>query len=246
MSASVYSDIHNHFRGYARLNLANIQLPTDEDVHEADVKRLIKNFESRGCLQHDSAYAISVLVDGDSLAAATDSETHLASSGPTPIPHINIQAICLHGKHRIVAAQLALQDSDRWWTARLFDSSKWTVFTKATHTDQFSGLPAGARDFIRHEYMHKLDPTDGEIFRRVLIADHERDEVGATYWAAMLTERKRRNLKELKHLDNNGLLAKITPLLPFAALWVDFQPGALNRVLPMRCREVRHIDRLRS
>lgn len=243
MSASVYSDIHNHFRGYARLNLASIQLPTDEDVHEADVKRLIKNFESRGCLQHDPAYAISVLVDGDSLAAATDSETHLTSSGPTSFTRFNIQAICLHGKHRIVAAQLALQDSDRWWTARLFDSSKWTVSTKATHTDQLSGLPAAARNFVRHEYMHKSNPTDGEIFRRVLVADHERDEAASTSWSAMLTERKQRNLKELKQIDNGGLLAAITPLLPFAALWVDFQPGALNRVLPMRCREVKYLDK---
>lgn len=125
MCASVHSDMRNHFRGYARLDLVNVQLPTDEDVHEADVTRLIKNFESRGCLQHDPTYAISVLVDGDSLAAATDSETHLTSSDAMPFPQINIQAICLHGKHRVVAAQLALQESDRWWTARLFDSSKW-------------------------------------------------------------------------------------------------------------------------
>lgn len=122
-------------------------------------------------------------------------------------------------------------------------SLKWIVFTKAADTDQFPGLPAGARDFIRHEYMHKLDPTDGEIFRRVLVADHERDETAANSWSAMLTERKRRNLKELKQIDNGGLLAAITPLLPFAALWVDFQPGALNRVLPMRCREVKFLDK---
>jgi hypothetical protein len=91
--------------------------------------------------------------------------------------------------------------------------------------------------------MHKSNPTDGEIFRRVLVADHERDEAASTSWSAMLTERKRRNLKELKQIDNGGLLAAITPLLPFAALWVDFQPGALNRVLPMRCREVKYLDK---
>jgi len=90
--------------------------------------------------------------------------------------------------------------------------------------------------------MHKSSPTDGEIFRQVLVAEHERDETTATRWSAMLTERKRRNLKELKRLDNGALLAAMSPLLPFVALWVDFQPGALNRVLPMRCREVRSVD----
>jgi len=58
----------------------------------------------------------------------------------------------------------------------------------------------------------------------------------------MLTPRKQRNLQELKTVDGGGLLAAIKPLLPYAALWVDFQPGALNRVLPMRCREVIFVD----
>jgi hypothetical protein len=105
-------------------------------------------------------------------------------------------------------------------------------------------LPTAAREFFRHEYMHKSNPTDGEIFRQVLVAEHERDETAAACWSAMLTARKRRNLTELKKIDGGGLLAAITPLLPFAALWVDFQPGALNRVLPMRCREVRIVDQL--
>jgi hypothetical protein len=105
-------------------------------------------------------------------------------------------------------------------------------------------LPIAAQRFIRHEYIHKSNPTDGEIFRQVLVADHEHDEIASTYWSAMLTKRKLRNLKELKKIDEGGLLAAITPLLPFTALWVDFQPGALNRVLPMRCRDVNSVDQL--
>jgi hypothetical protein len=107
----------------------------------------------------------------------------------------------------------------------------------------FPGMPPTAREFVRHEYMHKANPTDGEIFRQVLIAEHERNETASAHWSAMLTERKRRNVTELKKIDGGGLIAAITPLLPFAALWVDFQPGALNRVLPMHCREVGFVDR---
>lgn len=104
------------------------------------------------------------------------------------------------------------------------------------------GLSTAAQEYIRHEYMHKTNPTDGEIFRRVLDAEHKCDETTAARWYPMLTARKRRNLRELKNVDGGGLLAAITPLLPFVALWVDFQPGALNRVLPMRCREVKLVD----
>lgn len=123
MSTTVYSDIQYHFRGYARLNLASIELE-DGDSLEADVKHLIKDFESRGCLQHDPAYAISVMVDNDSLAAVVNAQTDLSSRDETPYPHVDIKAICLHGKHRILAARIALQEHDKWWTARLFSSGR--------------------------------------------------------------------------------------------------------------------------
>jgi len=104
------------------------------------------------------------------------------------------------------------------------------------------GLSTAAQEHIKHEYIHKSSPTDGEIFRYALVAELEHDETTAAYWSAMLTPRKQRNLQELKTVDGGGLLAAIKPLLPYAALWVDFQPGALNRVLPMRCREVIFVD----
>jgi hypothetical protein len=220
MSTSVYSEIRDHFRGYARLNLANIQLTADEAVHEADVEQLIKNFGLRGCLQHNPAYAISVIVNSDTLAAATNGQTDLTLSDESPFRRINIRATCLHGRYRILAARLALQEPDRWWTARLFDSGKLGVQfpPKQLKLIILPELPTTAREFIRHEYMHKSNPTDGEILRQVLVAEHERDETAATCWSAMLTARKRRNLTELKKIDGGGLLAAITPLLPFAAL----------------------------
>jgi hypothetical protein len=140
MSTSVYSEIRDHFRGYARLNLANIQLTAVEAIHEADVEQLIKNFGLRGCLQHDPAYAISVIVDSDTLAAATNGQTDLTLSDESPFRRINIRATCLHGKYRILAARLALQEPDRWWTARLFDSGTCTVSTKATQIDHSSRI----------------------------------------------------------------------------------------------------------
>jgi len=102
-----------------------------------------------------------------------------------------------------------------------------------------AGLSVAAREYIRSEYMNESKPADGEIFRRVLDAERKSDKDAARHWAVMLTARKRRNLRELKSVDHGNFLSAIRPLLPFAALWTDFRPGALNRVLPMRCREVR-------
>lgn len=78
---------------------------------------------------------------------------------------------------------------------------------------------------------------DGEVFRRALEAKGRGDSDEAAGWSTMLTDRKRRNLYELETADGGKLFAAFKPLIPLAALWADFQPGALNRVLPMRCRE---------
>lgn len=92
------------------------------------------------------------------------------------------------------------------------------------------GLSTAAQEYIRHEYMHKTNTTDGEIFKRVLDAENKSDETTATRWSAMLTARKRRNLRELKNVDGGGFLAAITPLLPFAAFESTF-----NLVLSTVC-----------
>lgn len=103
-----------------------------------------------------------------------------------------------------------------------------------------TGLSIAAREQLQYEdnVINDSKPADGEIFRRALDAELKGDQKIAAHWSAMLTERKRRNLRELKTIEGGRLLAALEPLLPLEALWVDFQPGALNRVLPMRCREV--------
>jgi len=125
MTISVYSEIRKHFRGFARLNLGDVRVTADNDAYEIEVKQLIRNFKMRGCLRHDPTYAISVMVDADTLATAADDQIDMTPSldGST-IGHVNIRATCLHGKHRILAAQRALNEPDRWWTARLFESGR--------------------------------------------------------------------------------------------------------------------------
>lgn len=43
---------------------------------------------------------------------------------------------------------------------------------------------------------------------------------------------------QLKRKDQGRLLEALQPLLPFEALWEDYDVGTLNRKLPMKCLEV--------
>lgn len=125
MTSSVFSEIREHFRGYARLSVANIQLTAYRDVEEANVERLAEDFRLRGCLRDNPSYAVSVMVDSSILAAATTEQNDPTSSLDTLLSgHPDIRAICLRGKHRILAAERVVQESDRWWMARLFDSGQ--------------------------------------------------------------------------------------------------------------------------
>lgn len=125
MTSNVHAEISEHFQGYARLSVSNIQLMADRDIIEANVERLAEDFQLRGCLRDDPTYAVSVMVDSSVLAAAITEHVDLSSSLDTLLSgHPSIQAICLRGKHRILAAERAVQESDRWWVARLFDSGQ--------------------------------------------------------------------------------------------------------------------------
>lgn len=117
------AEIHQHFRGYARFNFADIDLTSGRDVDEANVTRLARTFELQGCLHDNPLYAISVMVDRE-ICAETSAGQVDPSSFIAPLMEFDpkIQAVCLHGKHRILAAQRVLHTSDQWWIVRVFDS----------------------------------------------------------------------------------------------------------------------------
>ena len=53
---------------------------------------------------------------------------------------------------------------------------------------------------------------------------------------SQLSPDRQGRVRQLK--KDNKLVKALLELLPFAGLWADYEPGALNRELPMRCREV--------
>lgn len=90
-----------------------------------------------------------------------------------------------------------------------------------------------------HERVNQdLKPKDGQIVRLAFLAQLEGRCDEATRLSQLLSDRMLRSFKELQTFAGGKYLALLTPLLQFSALWTDFQPGALNRVMPMRCHEV--------
>ena len=99
-------------------------------------------------------------------------------------------------------------------------------------------LPLHAQEHIRYEYSNMLKFSDGSIFRHHLDAERRGDQRSAESWLAMLSDGKRTRVRQLKKHDRGRLLKALLPLLPFAALWDDYDLGPLNRELPLRCLEV--------
>ena len=245
MSNNIYIEIDDHLKGYARVKLDHIEFETCRDLDERNVKRLLKNFRLQGCRREDPANAIPVVVGGDLMSKVLMQQglhsLTLRSFVPTQLPYITGPVICLHGKHRIFAAQSFLRETDRWWTVKVFDSSRRSRELSSEHAlTETLGLPLHAREYIRYEYSNTLKPSDGNVFRHHLNAERRGDRRLADAWMAMLWEGKQKRVCQLKKLDHGRLLNALLPLLPFAALWDDYKLGSLNRELPLRCLEVCH------
>lgn len=65
MPCNVYSEICEYFRGYALLELANVELLDGGVTDKERVERLLKEFKLQGCRRDDKTHAISVMVDSD-------------------------------------------------------------------------------------------------------------------------------------------------------------------------------------
>lgn len=133
-------------------------------------------------------------------------------------------------------------ESCQWWSVKIFDiggefddedgiggESWWLCI----------GLSRYARSQLGSDFGKDSIVTGGEVFRCVLDASSRGNAEEAAVWSGMLTARNRRNIHEVQTTDGGRLLAAVSPLTPFAALWQGLVPGAWNLVLPMRCREVR-------
>lgn len=120
----------DNFLGVVRVKLDNLHfddIALVTDLSESNVRRLIRIFEIEGCLRLQPQYHVTAIISSDdftrALTASNLSADQLRQHHETPpelLFPLSFQLRCLHGLHRIHAAQEFLKNADRWWTVDLY------------------------------------------------------------------------------------------------------------------------------
>ncbi len=136
-----FAERREHFRGSAKVHLRYLHFEQFEQqinvpsqavfLDQKNIARLEKIFDIEGCLRLDPEHRIPVLIDDGDLKASLH-QANLASAElftsnippALPFPE-NYRLICLHGRHRIAAAQNFLLAGDKWWTVDFYSESRY-------------------------------------------------------------------------------------------------------------------------
>ena len=122
-----FEERQSNYRGSAKIKLKHLQFDTTAFVDPKNVARLTQIFEIEGChrldLEHHVPAMISDRVLQSNLRLSNITGADLMRNRIPPklkLPK-DVKINCLHGKHRIAAANsfLYLPD-DKWWTVDLY------------------------------------------------------------------------------------------------------------------------------
>ncbi|KAI9676517.1 MAG: hypothetical protein M1817_000675 [Caeruleum heppii] len=219
-----------HFRGSARVQIKHLRFETHKSsgtrsLDPANVRRLERIFEIQGCARLDPEHYVPALISKADLdrtlarSAITPAILHRFDEPPTLDLDPTTRLTCLHGKHRLQAAEHFLLPGDKWWVVDLYAAD----------------LPADAKSEIREEYSNALNFSDGDIYRNVRRHQRRSERAEEGKWLARLTESKRKDLRQLQTLS--GLSSAFDRLLPFVGLWSAMQLGKFHRILTLKCLE---------
>jgi len=124
-----------HLQGTARVRLSQLFFldpirPIDKKVTNS----LKRAFAAEGCLQHEVDYSVPAILDNISLQRALTSlmvtsesfKSTLTTKPPVFELPTGIQLQCLHGQHRIHAAEEYLPPGDRWWLVDIYSEGELT------------------------------------------------------------------------------------------------------------------------
>ncbi|KAF7136920.1 hypothetical protein CNMCM5793_006582 [Aspergillus hiratsukae] len=169
-----------------------------------NVDRLCEIFSRDRCRRLDVRNHVTAVVSRQHLEMA------LASAG--------VQ--CLHGQHRLKAAEELLPPSDQWWTVDLYLD------------DISSNLQAALVD----EYSNEKVPSDGEVYLKVRQYQYEGNARFEERWMARLTANKAKRFRQLtSRVDVRAAFDRLR-IIP-ALLLQGMKFGSIPRALAMNCYE---------
>ncbi|KAH7033935.1 hypothetical protein B0J12DRAFT_766223 [Macrophomina phaseolina] len=216
-----------HFHGSAKVDLHSISMNYGQETNPDTVKRLIKIFQTQGCARLDPANHVPVLVEqsvlDQALRDANASPSDLLQQFATNLPHINFppeyKLTCVHGHHRLLAAEAYLLPEERWWCVDLYTSD----------------ISESTRERISDAYSNFGDCSDGEKFLQICRYQDREDEEAKLRWTSRLSPNKQEILQKIQRTE--WLFQALAKLTPFRGLWADFYLGQFRNILTWKCRE---------
>lgn len=117
------------YRGRAKVSIHVLLFESDNQMGSRpldpkNVTRLLQIFQLEGCLRLEPEHHVPVLINiqvlnavlGDARLQSGD----LMTCKDPPKLNINVPLLCLHGKHRLKAANEFLDPHDKWWVVDLY------------------------------------------------------------------------------------------------------------------------------
>ena len=97
-------------------NPANSARPLDPK----NVNRLMSIFELEGCFRLEKRNRVPVLLSEENFARAKTSGKTFAKPGDPDWLLLDTSVKCLHGRHRIAAANQVLGPGEKWWVVDIY------------------------------------------------------------------------------------------------------------------------------
>ncbi|KAK3063451.1 hypothetical protein LTS18_000300, partial [Coniosporium uncinatum] len=152
------SEPQRFFAGFASVRLHDLRPDSGEPgfglVDPKNVARLIEVFRTEGCHRRYKENFVTALVGRQQLdhALLHNGVQHCELKNADEPPQLAFPAtapvFCIHGRHRLAAAEAFLEPTDRWWTAEL----------------HFQDIPSTAKAYLREQYLNCRNYSDGEIY----------------------------------------------------------------------------------
>lgn len=120
---------NKHLIGRIKVDISSLDYSNQgRQVDPAIVKSLQRQFTEIGCLRHELNHHVPVVVDNEALEiihqANIRKEDLKASKFGGTLKQLRLLGTqklrCIHGQHRLIAAQRILPEDDQWWIADIY------------------------------------------------------------------------------------------------------------------------------
>ncbi|ODM24144.1 hypothetical protein SI65_01734 [Aspergillus cristatus] len=238
------------YQGTAKIDLDQISFHAfaNTKVDQKNVERLCEIFRKDTCRRLDIRNHVTAMISRRHLKRACQAggitNEDLMANNTACYPRLQFptgQVQCLHGQHRLKAAEETLPPTERWWTVDLYlDGLPFASPHLSSYGPDFStDISPNLRNALVDEYANEKQPSDGEVYRKIRQYQHEHNAHFQKRWWSRLSDNKAKRLRQLiSSPDNVDLCAAFDRLLAIPGLWNGMSLGSLNKVMAMKCDEV--------